>query len=586
MGYKFRMNNKIFLIVQFFCLWHGGITYAVAYENVPSVLVRSQVSDVEQDLLIAIQLEDIDAVKVCLKSDIKNIDKALKLAVQIGNKQIIDILRQYTVLLKRYKQVAVGSTIAAAVLVLSLVADYICFDESDNDFNLSGDFSRQLDYLLHKKIEWGEETYDKTRHQYSAIELYEEYQSQVQGIVYEGVHPHSDEDKAKVVRIFMSLQDQEFISKHEVYKDIFVREKAAYDRTEGLFKQSLERKEKSSLTPTEEICLKYMQVKPGLLYAWVTRFEAETHISEKTSDTNCREAMFVDFVRVMEGVAKHEKEVIDQGYIPFAHGRNWEFNFLKDVYNFVEAIEQGKSEMSDEIKLRYRGINHNRVELEQWREDLVQYGVQRRCESGTGKSGKDSEITYLARTPLSNASLVGENSLRLFLTNFSYARGSKVLKIAQAILDEHGLSSCYDGVAQLYAAHAACNTKNYGELLTVGIKPEYVDEIAYVAKPCGYKYDGLRPKTVRKNLEACRLELQKDEQCLDTDGDFCIQRHGYDARIYCAACLTLPGEFGKKYTMKSTHLADSTKMQDYKQKWQAFFEQQRVLQQEKESLAL
>ena len=117
---------------------------------------------------------------------------------------------------------------------------------------------------------------------------------------------------------------------------------------------------------------------------------------------------------------------------------------------------------------------------------------------------------------------------------------------------------------ELYKLHKASSDR--GEMLTVSIAKDKVNNIVWAAKPGGYKYSD---KNVLDVVSECRDKIK------DYTGDY-VQTYTDvwkgDCPIFCAGALSIPGEGEDVCKIRSIHLTDQEKYQKYKQEQQKLFE--------------
>jgi len=161
-----------------------------------------------------------------------------------------------------------------------------------------------------------------------------------------------------------------------------------------------------------------------------------------------------DRVRAMVSkVVEIERVMEPKGYTVFVHGRNWEWNFLNDVWNLIGAVKNNQKTMSDKISLRQREVDCDLQQLYKFRQELIDRGVDDLVSSATDHTGKNNEVTFMVRSPVSNIDIWTESSGRYFLQDHSCGGEKKGHAFALALLSKYGLEQYEDQVKELAKLH-------------------------------------------------------------------------------------------------------------------------------------
>ena len=252
-----------------------------------------------------------------------------------------------------------------------------------------------------------------------------------------------------------------------------------------------------------------------------------------------------------------ESSMEEKGYVTFVHGRNWEWNFVNDIWNFICAVHHGYNVMSGQISLRYRDDDCDIDQLYKYRKQLLRSGSSFHVGSATDCKGKESEITFMSRTILSH----GEYTANYFW-NGGKSWGDQGLKVAKDLLKEHGLSQCIPACEQLYKLHK--QSSDLGEMLCICVHEDHINDLVYVAE-----YGGFKHKTKLSCLEQVKACQQ---QVANIDNDY-IDNHTDDvSSIYCFAVTDIPGEAKGKYTIKSVAFTKEKRYQEYKEELAKLFQ--------------
>ena len=170
-----------------------------------------------------------------------------------------------------------------------------------------------------------------------------------------------------------------------------------------------------------------------------------------------------------------ESSMEEKGYVTFAHGRNWEWNFVNDIWNFICAVKNDQSVMSDKISLRYRDDDCDINQLYKYRKQLLRSGTKYHVGSATDCNGKESEITFMSRTLLSHHEYTAN-----YFWNGGHSWGDKGLEVAIDLLKKHGLRKYVSACKKLYELHK--QSSDLGEMLCICVHEDHINDLVYVAE--------------------------------------------------------------------------------------------------------
>jgi hypothetical protein len=317
--------------------------------------------------------------------------------------------------------------------------------------------------------------------------------------------------------------------------------------------------EESQRTLTQQVSDKILNQNDNLEHYFFNKTE------NSKRDPNFYKAGYVAALSqtgIYQQITQTEQQFLSDGYEPFYHGRDWEWNFVNDIWNMICAIKQNNSTLSNAITLRFRSENEDLNALQNYRQKLIEKGAAFHIGTGTDKKGKESEVTFMNRTIASNSNYHGECSGTYFLDNCSVAKSGAGWEKIEEMFEQEKLSSYFlhykKELQELYDAHK--NANNFGEILCVGFAQETLDEMVYPAISGGFKVKNNK-KTTSQLLKDCKQRLKTDPKFIDAEHMF-----------YCFAVSDLPGEYGDKYVIKSLNLADPEKYGAYVQARDELFE--------------
>lgn len=315
----------------------------------------------------------------------------------------------------------------------------------------------------------------------------------------------------------------------------------------------------------------------------------------KTSDwDNVSDKFYADNEKVVtdfvQKAAELELSMKEKGHVTFFHGRIWEWNFVNDVWNFIQAVKQHKSSISEVSNLRYRDTstcdsNH----LFKVRAKIMQHGVDS-MSSGIddNASEEQAEITFMTRTPISNTPGLGECPLDYCIGDASCSTPEKALAFARKLLKQHNLEHYQGEVENLQKIHKQASKQ--GELLCIAIDEKHVNEMVYLALEEGYKrtfknvilawyrnkdrfdncyhfmvtlYQQLkRPSTTLEDVQYCEQLAQTNPHYKEG-----VSNHPV-CSDYCFAAANIPGEEGTYQIHSIKHVDNLEAYKEYKQQWQ------------------
>jgi ankyrin repeat protein len=284
--------------------------------------------------------------------------------------------------------------------------------------------------------------------------------------------------------------------------------------------------------------------------------------------------------KMIDKITQAERKLGTQGFETFFHGRAWEWNFVNDVWNMLCALKKD-SYQPDKISLRFRNENPDIAELLDYRQKLVAKGADYHIGTGTDKTGKESEVTFMNKTIISNPGYYGECTGTYFVDNCSVSGNRGGWTFVEKIFAQQGLKSYFDAHKQeleaLYGQHA--QTSKIGELLCIAVKKDLVDQMVYPAKSGGFKTNmrtstngQTPPNSFNPITNSASSSIKQLKQLALTGDKFIDTGHMF----YCFAVSDIPGEYGDKYVIKSLNLANPEKYGAYVQARQAFFEKMKA----------
>ncbi len=318
-------------------------------------------------------------------------------------------------------------------------------------------------------------------------------------------------------------------------------------------------------TQTEQLFIKYLAKNPG---AFKKRFF-------KNEDVVNLIGHYPIISRIVHNVASIEKNDEKNGYVTFVHGRNWEWNYVNDVWNIISAVRDKKDKLPTTITMRQRDIDCDVSKLQRARKNLVTKGVRgEHLVSSTNDPEKDtneaerSEVTFMNYTGLSHLESEPECSVRYCLENHSATGGASGHAFAQKLIKKYDLTKYQQQFDELYELHQATN--EHGELLTISVAKDKVNDIVYPARAGGYKHGdyGLSFIPYKKALQV----TQECQAKIADIHDVYLQSSRHEAPIFCAASLNIPGEGEETCKIRSVNLADPEKYKQYQKERQALFE--------------
>ena len=253
-------------------------------------------------------------------------------------------------------------------------------------------------------------------------------------------------------------------------------------------------------------------------------------------------------------IAEVEQSMDKDGYVTFAHGRRWEWNFLNDIWNLICAVHDGHDAMSDKISLRQRDNKDcDPKELFAMRKDLVTNGASSFVYSSADEKSKNAELTFMSRTLLSGGAYTGGCYL---FEDMNWAESS-AYTFVEKLVHKYGLQEYEAEIEKLFQRHKASN--KHGELLAISVKKSFLPSMVYKAYDGGFKDKSCEDVLSYIAKTADNVEKQKDY----LEDEF---------NIYCLAVSDIPGEDPTHYKIQSIHLADQKKYQEYKVALQKLFE--------------
>lgn len=319
---------------------------------------------------------------------------------------------------------------------------------------------------------------------------------------------------------------------------------------DNFFKTILNKKESGQiLSPTESLFLKWCLYKSDELATIILKVDR-------------RNRDYLGFQNMMLQVAKIESEMLQKGYITFVHARSWQWNFVKDVWNLICAVKQNLDTIPDRIHLRYRNQLCDVEELYKMRKTLLVRGTKR-IKSCTNKDGKEAELTFMNRTPISNIKNCGECSGCYFLQNRSVRDGITGYDFAKRLLSKYGFDEYKKDIDVLYQLHQALT--DYGEMICISVHTDYLANLVYVVKLNGRKHHDIKQQAMVDYLQISQQRVASEDNFFDDGSE-------KQPLIYCFAVTDIPGENEEAYKMQSVHFADPEKYQEYKTELQKLFD--------------
>lgn len=291
----------------------------------------------------------------------------------------------------------------------------------------------------------------------------------------------------------------------------------------------------------------------------------------------------------LKQAADLERSMKENGKVTFFHGRIKEWGFVNDVWNFICAAKQNKEEIPNRIILRYRDDLCDIHDLISKRKNIIEHGVDA-MSSGIDCETDDNcaEITFMARTPLSNIPGSGECPLDYCLDGASCSSQSDALEVAFELLKKHGFGAYKEKIQELYLLHK--QVSGHGELLCISIDETKVNDMVYTAIIEGHKRtlknnlsmwsqdplcDQDRERSLRKIYQDAAenkttLEHVRYYELLTTQDSNYVEdlvEHPFAAN-YCLACSDIPGEEQSCIIRSINFIENHQAHEMYKKQWQ------------------
>ena len=309
--------------------------------------------------------------------------------------------------------------------------------------------------------------------------------------------------------------------------------------------------EKVGLSPTEALLLKWCMVKSG---SWAVQVSKIDRVNRD----------YQGFDQLAQRVSEVEHSMRSQGYTTFYHARNWEWSFVKDIWNLICAITHNQDLDVSRVMLRFRGQDVDVDELHQFRKELIEDGLPYGVSSCTHMSGKETEVVYMNRTPLSNVHHWGECSGRYFLQDHSVTGSKSAWDFAVEMLESYDFHAFIGQARKLYEMHRALT--QHGELIAISVKNSHLDNLIYPARPAGYKYYSMWMNKTSEIVQALEQKVLDETQGFLDDG------YDNECILYCFAVPNIPGDNDDMYIMRSIHLSDPVEYQGYQKQLQSLYE--------------
>ena len=266
-----------------------------------------------------------------------------------------------------------------------------------------------------------------------------------------------------------------------------------------------------------------------------------------------------DMKTIFEKISLIELSMEKKEYTTFVHARSWKWNFVNDLWNMIRALEDDSTVISNKITLRHRKKNFDTTLIKKARKKLLKDGVGSYVNSGLDGQDAGSEVIFMNLTLMSNLDFAGECSGWFFFEGYSEGSAQEYIEY---LLEEYGLTEYKKSIEDLLALHASAN--KYGEVITISVSNDAIDDFIYVGTAGGFKYEGiLYPQQASKNIayvkqhadQLAMLSSKKDEYCL-----------------YCFVGINVAEEEGVKYQLDSVALTDELVYQKYKKEYKQLFE--------------
>lgn len=262
------------------------------------------------------------------------------------------------------------------------------------------------------------------------------------------------------------------------------------------------------------------------------------------------------FENLVDRISIIETSMEKRGYTTFVHARNWGWNFVNDLWNLIQALENKSSSLDQQkVWMRHRDKTCSSAELYNMRKKLIENGAKEYCRTGVS----DADLVFMNLTLVSNLAYPGESTGWFYFNQFSEGKAQEYM---YSLIEKYNLQPYEKELYALYDEHAALS--NYGEMVCISVNDKYLNELIYVAKEGGFRYTGKTyPHKVSENIAFVKKYAQDIAHLEDKNKD--------DYCVYCFACIDIPSERAGRYSVQSVHMADESRHQEYKKKLHALF---------------
>jgi hypothetical protein len=253
---------------------------------------------------------------------------------------------------------------------------------------------------------------------------------------------------------------------------------------------------------------------------------------------------------VYDKLLKIEHAMSLEGYTTFIHGRRWNFNFVEDMKNLLQALGSDQKSLPELTVMPWQHSSKIIEDLRKQRNAIIKNGSSGKCDGACYNSSILSNNEYGSYAPLYSAHYFAHNC------NSSSNDRDAVQDIFASAGKSHIFDRYKDDLQDLEKSHADCSQT--GELVVTSIKNELVSDLMYVA--------GLQAK--KKVDDPAMQQWCKELMC------------AYEARTnyisgdyFYFALPDIPGERERgDYIIQSVHGADPEKYALYREKLQKLFE--------------
>ena len=186
---------------------------------------------------------------------------------------------------------------------------------------------------------------------------------------------------------------------------------------------------------------------------------------------------------IVAGLTK-EKELIEQGYVPFVHGRRRRYDFPTQVHAFLNSITTNQQVNNDFILTHIKKRADDLAKEETTREQLIKEGNPFDSKKNTEGIARRQKLLFVNHFIFGNLGRSGSNSFQYMLDNDN---ATHVHITTKQLFDAYGIDF------KLYAAKIEELEKEYnaisryGQMLQIGITPEKVKKCVYLTSSGGPK---------------------------------------------------------------------------------------------------